>query len=343
MACPPSARELGPPGKKGVARSSGKLLFSLTIFLSAFLLFQVQLILGKYILPWFGGTPAVWTTCLLFFELLLLGGYAYAHLLSGNLSSRVQAQGHITLLAASVLLLVLTAFLWPSPITPGPSWKPEGPENPVWRVTGLLLAGIGGPFFLLSTTGPLLQRWYAFSEAFHTYRLYALSNLGSLFGLLAYPFLFEPYLRLQTQARLWTAGYILFALGYASCAVVASRAKAAARDPLPNPSSEAPGAVRPFALWILLPGAASAMLLGATNWICQEVAAVPFLWVLPLSLYLLTFVICFENQRWNRRSVFHTLYFASAAWACVVFFRHGAFDSMVEIGSNLLVLRNINK
>jgi hypothetical protein len=338
MACTLSAKELGPPGGTGVARSSGRLLFALAIFLSAFLLFQVQLILGKYILPWFGGTPAVWTTCLLFFQLLLLGGYAYAHLLSRSLSSRVQARVHITLLAASVFLLVLTAFLWPSPITPGPSWKPEGPENPVGRITGLLLAGVGAPFLLLSTTGPLLQRWYAFSEASHTYRLYAVSNLGSLFGLLAYPFLFEPYLRLQTQARLWTAGYILFALGCAGCAVVASRTQPVATDSIRNASSEAPGAVRPFALWILLPGAASAMLLAATNWICQEVASVPFLWVLPLSLYLLTFVICFENERWNRRGVLHTLYFASAAWACAVFIRRGAFGSMVEIGSYLLVL-----
>ena len=156
------------------------ILYALTIFLSAFLLFQVQPLIGKYILPWFGGTPAVWTTCMLFFQVVLLAGYAYAHATGRALSSRKQATLHLMLLVVSLALL---------PIIPsGAFWKPEGPEHPVFRILLLLLATIGAPYFLVSTTGPLLQDW--FSRTNHgrsPYRLYALSNVGSLLALATYP------------------------------------------------------------------------------------------------------------------------------------------------------------
>ncbi len=173
--------------------------FILAIFLSAYLLFQVEPIIARYILPWFGGTPAIWTTCMLFFQVFLLGGYAYAHALASYLSVRRQVMLH---------LLFLTGSLWFLPIIPDESWKWEGPEDPMWRIVALLSVTIGIPFLLISASGPLLQSW--FSRAHPTrspYRLYALSNVGSLLGLLSYPFLIEPELGLDTQTWFWSWGY----------------------------------------------------------------------------------------------------------------------------------------
>ena len=134
--------------------------FGITIFLSAFLLFWVQLLLGKYILPWFGGAAAVWTTCMLFFQVLLLGGYAYAHLLGSRLKPRAQALLHCAVVLSSLLLFGCLAVAWNSPITPGSSWKPNGADHPVMQIVMLLSVSVGLPFFVLSTTGPLLQSWY---------------------------------------------------------------------------------------------------------------------------------------------------------------------------------------
>src|SRR5689334_13968528 len=167
-------------------------LYALTIFLSAFLLFQVQPIIAKMVLPWFGGTSAVWTTCMLFFQLVLLAGYAYAHWLNGRHGGRIQASVHTALLAVSLAAL---------PIIPKPAWKPAGDENPSWLLLGLLAATVGLPYFLLSTTSPLLQAWFARSRKGATpYRLFALSNLASMLALLSYPPLVEPNLSTHTQA-----------------------------------------------------------------------------------------------------------------------------------------------
>src|ERR1700716_3133565 len=192
-------------------------LYSLTIFLSAFLLFQVQLIIGKYILPWFGGSPSVWNTCLLVFQVLFLGGYAYAHFLSKHLSARTQKWVHLALLGLSLTVLAVLAREWRSPITPGPNWKATFSVHPVGQVIRLLLASVGLPFLLLSTTGPLLQVWFSRTQERSPYRLYALSNVGSLLGLLSYPFLLER-LRLQSQAWMWSFCYVLFLIVYGVCA-----------------------------------------------------------------------------------------------------------------------------
>lgn len=287
-------------------RTRELVLYAATIFLSAFLLFQVQLIIAKFILPWFGGTPAVWTTCMLVFQLLLLGGYAYAHLLQKRLD---QGRLHAGLLLASVVVLALLAFWWKTPILPGPSWKPQHVDHPVWRILTLLLASIGLPFLVLSTTGPLLQRWFAHGGK-SPYRLYAVSNLGSLLGLLAYPFLVEPELTLPAQAWVWTAGYLFFAAGVFACAG-ARKAPPEPVDPASPPASSpaaAPISLPRALAWLLLPGCASALLLAVTNLICQEVAVIPFLWVVPLCIYLASFVICFDNPRWYRREIFHPLF-----------------------------------
>src|ERR1044071_5884786 len=178
------------------------ILYALTIFTSAFLLFLVQPIMAKQILPWFGGSAAVWTTCLVFFQFLLLFGYAYADWTTRKLSARRQALLHVVLLALSLATL---------PIIPDASWKPAGGEDPTGRILGLLAATIGLPYFLLSTTGPLLQAWYARRfKGSMPYRLYALSNAGSMFALISYPILFEPAFGTHRQAILWSSCYAVF-------------------------------------------------------------------------------------------------------------------------------------
>ena len=281
------------------------LLFAATIFLSAFLLFQVEPLLGKYILPWYGGTPAVWTTCLLFFQVVLLAGYAYAHVLRRKAAAPRQGRAHTVVLFASVAVLLAMTFAWPSPITPGATWKPAPDQAPVAHILLLLTAAIGLPYLILASTGPLLQHWYArlWPDA-SPYRLYAVSNLGSLLGLLTYPFLFEPLLTIRGQARLWALGYLVFVGGCGWCADLASRAP----DETPRKEAAAPALrTREVVLWFLLAACGSLMLLATTNLMIQDVASVPFLWILPLGLYLLSFILCFAGRAWYQRWLWHPL------------------------------------
>jgi len=214
-----TANNPSPSYRKPVSLRTTAVVFAATSFLSALLLFQVQLIISKYILPWYGGTAAVWTTSLLVFQLLLLGGYIYSHWATERLSPSSQSRLHLTLLFAALLLVAVTSWLWPSAITPGPSWKPLGSDHPAWGVTKILLVATGIPFLVLSTTAPLLQRWFAAQGGeSKTYRLYAVSNLGSLLGLLSFPFLLEPTLRMTTQGRLWASLFAAFVAGCAWCA-----------------------------------------------------------------------------------------------------------------------------
>jgi predicted methyltransferase len=274
-----------------------RLLFATTVFVSAFLLFQIQPLISKAILPWFGGTPGVWTTCMLFFQMLLSGGYAYSHLLTARLPTRWQAVLHLTLLVVSL------AFL---NIQPSIAWKPVGAESPALRITLLLLSTVGLPYFILSTTGPLLLRWFSLIEpASSPYRLYALSNAGSLAALLSYPILFEPLMRISVQANSWSVGFCVFAALCSACVVRLWRIPPDPREQTEpaehlnrNSSSVSVGT---YAVWFLLAMIASTMLLAETNEVCQDVAVIPFLWVIPLSLYLLSFILCFESDRWYRR------------------------------------------
>jgi len=191
-----------------------------SIFLGAFLLFAVQLLLGKYFLPWFGGTPAMWTTCMFFFQSLLLAGYAYAHALANWFTPRTQSYLHSALLFSSLLVLAFLAVVWGTPITPNVSWRPQSSDHPVWSLTVLLAISAGLPYFVLSSTGPLIQSWFTRTHPGRTpYRLYSLSNLGSLLALLSYPFLVEPWFSLRTQARLWSVGFFAFAVVCAYCAL----------------------------------------------------------------------------------------------------------------------------
>jgi hypothetical protein len=270
------------------------LLFAITVFTSAFLLFQVQPLLAKFILPWFGGTPAVWTMCMLVFQLLLFGGYAYAHLLSSLKSVSRQACIHATLLAVAVFSL---------PIIPDVAWKPMGDETPSLRITLLLLATVGMPYFLLSATGPLLQQWFSRAcTGVSPYRLYALSNIGSLLALVSYPFLFEPMFSSTMQAGLWSALFVVFAL---SCLLCGWTTAIRSQSDLPTDTvtdSRQEETAPSYARWFILAMLPSVMLLATTNEVCMDIAVVPFLWIIPLTLYLLSFILTFESDRfYNRR------------------------------------------
>jgi spermidine synthase len=320
-ASPSSAPHSSGPRKNGLFSYNNRI--AVTIFIGAFLLFQVQLLVGKYLLPWFGGTPSVWTACLLFFEVLLLGGYAYSHFVAMRLPIGRQRNLHAGFLTVSVLTLIALAFVWPSPITPGAAWKPQPDGNPTLLILRFLLASVGLPFFLLSSTGPLLQHWFARrNPGVSPYRLYSLSNLGSLLGLLCYPFLLEPLLRLRTQAWLWSCCYLLFV---ALCVSVAPWEAAVAPVIVPErlaaEDSAAPPTHSRQMLWVALAACGSAMLLAVTNVVCQEVAVSPFLWVFPLCLYLITFILCFEYPGFYRRGPFHALFFLTAAGSCALLLR----------------------
>ena len=269
-------------------------LFAATIALSALLLFLVQPIVAKQILPWFGGSAGVWSVCLVFFQSTLLMGYAYAHLLVRNLRSQHQFRLHAALLAASVALL---------PIVPNPALKPNGGQDAAVAILVLLLVTIGLPYFLLSSTGPLLQAWIAHRFASRSvYRMFALSNVGSLLGLIAFPFVVEPLLSSRAQALAWSLGYGLFVVGCAwaawQCRNGLTRASAGA-DPSPGPAqglSQEPALSGSASIWLGLSALGVILLLSTTNQLLQNVASAPFLWVLPLALYLLSFVVVFEGR-----------------------------------------------
>jgi hypothetical protein len=326
------ARDLGysaggvtqPPPSKLAA-----LLFAVTIGVGAFLLFQVQFILGKQILPWFGGVPAVWTTCMLFFQLFLLLGYGYAHLLGSSRRPARQRVIHLVALALAVALLVARVTQWPTPITPSSEWKPGSADNPIVAILGLLVFTIGLPYLVLSATGPLLQNW--FGRCFpgrSPYRLYALSNLGSLLGLLSYPFLLEPELAIVGQGWVWSIGFLVFALCCAGCAVLVGRTA-----PLSDTGDTTAGASPPptagrRALWFVLAMVASVLLLATTSQISLEVAVIPFLWMLPLSLYLLSFILTFEYERSYRRDL----------WLLLLMLGASGSAAMIRIGIGVPML-----
>ncbi|HSB16078.1 MAG TPA: fused MFS/spermidine synthase [Bryobacteraceae bacterium] len=275
-------------------------LYALTVFLSAFLLFQVQPMIAKMILPWFGGSSTVWSTCMLFFQTALLLGYLYAHGLRRWLGARTQAVCHGVLLAGSLAVL---------PVIPATWWRNGWEGNPSWKILGLLAATVGLPYFLLSATSPLLQWWYARTHAGAVpYRLFALSNLASLAALLSYPVLVEPNLSTRRQAIVWSVAYACFAILCGVAGWLSARRKAegpasgeAAGESAPKPS------VWDRLFWVALAFCASTLLLAMTNQLTHDVAAVPFLWILPLSAYLLTFVLCFEAPRIYWRPGFYAL------------------------------------
>jgi hypothetical protein len=271
------------------------LLFSFTIFASAFLLFLVQPLIARIILPWFGGTAAVWTTCLMFFQTTLLAGYLYAHASVKFLTARRQAILHATLLILSLLAL---------PILPGARWRPGSGEQPVLHILAVLAVAVGVPYILLSTTGPILQAWFARGNpGVSPYRLYSLSNAGSLLALLSYPVVIEPALRLGAQAFAWSAAYGLFVIVCCTLALVVARQSKSVVMETAVPLAPAPPWSR-HVLWSALAFCPSALLSAFTSQLTQNIAPIPLLWILPLSAYLLSFILTFESERWYSRRVF---------------------------------------
>ena len=289
-------------------------LFSATLFVNAALLFAVQPMFSKMVLPLFGGTPSVWNTCMLFFQTALLCGYLYAHVTTRWLDVRKQSVLQLVLFALTFLTL---------PVAVASGWRPSGSDTPVWWLTALLAVSLGAPFFMLSTGAPLLQRWFSESghpAATNPYFLYAASNLGSMVALLAYPVVIEPRLRLVQQSHLWTAGYVVLAVLIAVCAFVVRRSmvgstltvSGAAGPVLADATVADMGAFNSMAAapvapadrltvwrrarWVLLSFVPSSMLLAVTTYLATDVASIPLLWIVPLAIYLLTFVIVFARN-----------------------------------------------
>jgi hypothetical protein len=298
----PSITASEKPFEAGVPASL-RLLFSAAVFLGAFLLFLMEPLIAKMILPWFGGTAAVWATCLVFFQSALLVGYWIADLLTRRLDAARVPMLFSFMLALSLLFL---------PIAPQTFWRTHAGIDPGLRILGLLTFSIGLPFTLLSTTSPLVQTWYARRAPSHSpYHLYALSNLASLLALLSFPFVIEPRWSSHQQSVIWSVGYAVFVVvcGAAACMSAGSRAAvrsgASPREeknaglksgPYQNQEGGAPG-WREKALWMGLAACGSAMLLAVTNHLAENVAPIPLLWVIPLALYLLSFAIVFAKRK----------------------------------------------
>lgn len=307
-------------------------LFAVTMFTSSCLLFLIQPLLSKYILPWYGGTPAVWTACLLFYQVMLLLGYSYAHLASRWWKFRTQGIVHVALLVAS------TVFL---PVIPAAHWQPDGADGPVWRILAMLAATVGLPFVVLAGNAPLLQSWYIRVAAGRSpYILYAVSNVGSLLALLSYPFLVERLFSSDQQAWLWSAGYLLFLVLLIGCAWLVIRsagvvgangsalrsgkaseriarqshvksrgqsrnsfapAKDLSGEQSPGQTVTGPLTRRQSTLWLAWAAAGVTMMMAVSLQLCQNLVTVPFLWVLPLVVYLLSFIVTFSGERWYPR------------------------------------------
>ena len=286
-----------------VAHRFGLAIMASTIFLSAYLLFQVQPLISKIILPWFGGSPAVWTTSMLFFQSVLFGGYAYSHAATRFLSIQQQ-----TVLQSVLLIVAAFTSLY---LIPGESFKPTGAENPVWHILVLLVACVGLPYFCLATTGPLIQYWFiAAFPGRSPYRLYSLSNVGSFLALLSFPYVFEPLFELPRMGMFWTLGFWIFA-GLEIVAIYILIRGGIAK-PFNETQDNAGGKKMHPKLferfgWIFLPAVASLTLIAATDHVSHDVAPEPRIWVFTLCLYLLTFIICFDHPGWYRRGVISTL------------------------------------
>jgi len=276
-------------------------VFGATILTGAFLLFQVQPLLSRWILPWFGGGTEVWTTCMLFFQTILFAGYAYAHAVE-RMPAAVRTLVHLVLIVAGLAVL---------PLAPPDSWKPEGVGTPTWPILKLLAATAGLPCLLLASTGPLVQAWAARTDPERSpYRLYALSNFGSLAALVTYPFLVEPRLGLRMQSTVWTWTFGVYA-ALSTAGLMVIRKTQVAR------TAEGESGFRPG--WIALPAAASALLLATTNQLGQDIAVLPFLWVLPLTVYLISFIVVFDRPAWYRPE------YVAPATAALAFASAGAY------------------
>ncbi len=287
--------------------------FGVAIFLGAFLLFLVQPLVGKALLPWFGGTPAVWATCMVFFQSALLAGYALAHGLGSALDDRGQRRVFLALIGVALAAQVGLGATWSSPITPGAAWQPDPNGSPLVQILVLLAASTGLPYLALAATGPLLQGWFARAVPDASpYPLYALSNAGSLAALVAFPVLLEPYAGSSTQGWMWCGGFVVFALAVG----LASRAAAARPSPNAATATDAEGP-RPdlsrAVAWFALSLASSMLLCATTNHLGEEIVVAPFLWIAPLAIYLVTLIVAFTPSGYTRTAWMAQALFAGIA------------------------------
>ncbi len=265
-------------------------VYTITLLLSAFLLFFIQPMFGKMILPLLGGTPSVWNTAMLFFQVTLLAGYAYAHGTTRLLGIRAQAIIHALVVAVFTLVL---------PIAIPDGWIPPADKDPTFWQLGLMAVVVGGPFFALAGTAPMLQRWFSATDhpdAHNPYFLYAASNLGSMTALLAYPVVFEPLMTLQVQTGAWMAGYIALIGLIVLCAMLVWRH--IKDDDKAGKSSEVPEVITwgRRGMWLILAFTPSSLMLGVTTFITTDIASAPLLWIVPLAIYVGTFIIAFARK-----------------------------------------------
>ena len=276
-------------GRTAVADHAQLWLFTATMFVGAALLFWMQPLFTKMVLPLLGGSPSVWNTAMVFFQAALLAGYGYAHLLTRHLGSRSQCIAHFCVLGAAAIAL---------PIGIAEGWQPDPDATPSLWLLGLLVLSIGAPFFAVATTAPLIQRWFSRTGHPHAsdpYFLYAASNLGSVAVLLAFPFVIEPLVGTRGQALAWTLGFAVLAACIAGCgASVWGRPRRT--RPTVSERDAAPPGWRDRAVWLAYSAVPSSLLLGVTGHISTDIASAPLLWVVPLALYLLSFVNAFARR-----------------------------------------------
>lgn len=316
------------------------MLYLFIIFVGAFLLFQVQPLIAKLILPLFGGGAAIWTACLLFFQAFLLLGYLYSHYLTKINSIKKQASIH-------GLLLLLSLFLLPIGLGAGGSDVLDllgngsisngsiGNGSPMSGILLLLMISVGAPYFMLASTGPLVQRWLTYINVGKLpYKLYSLSNVGSLLALLSYPFIFEPLLTLEHQSDYWSIGYFIFVCAFLCfCLTMLKRQRFDSKNSTTNEvdSGEVGSGKFDVALWVFLSAVGVILLVSTTNAMTQNIPPVPFLWILPLCIYLLTFIISFHSPRWYVRWYWFVMFAISSFAAIFLFFIGSQFDIITQI------------
>ena len=300
-------------------------------FLGAFLLFQVQPLIGKAVLPWFGGAPGAWIVAMLFFQIALVGGYALVYLATKHLSPRTRTWSYVLIVGVATLFM---------PILPAEAWKHCFTDMPIWHMLLMLSASVGGPYLALAMTGPIVQEWHhRVSPAGSPYRLYALSNLGSLLGLVTYPFLVEPALELAQQATLWSSGYVLYTGLACFCAwkmpttlAAAEMMPAAARNTKSGKVTLGVTSERvTFATattWLLLAAGGSILLLATTNHLCEDVPSTPLMWIGPMIVYLLSFIVAFDKPGWYRRGMWGVATMALTPIACAAY---GSFGTTTTL------------
>ena len=304
--------------------------YFISVFISAFLIFQIQPIISKIILPWFGGGASVWTTCMLFFQFFLLVGYLYAYLLTKILRVKYQIVVHLVCLLFSLLLL-------PNSIADIQNTLISG--TPTWAVLKVLFFGLAFPYLILSANTPLLQHWFTSeSNGANPYRLYAVSNIGSFLALISYPVIIEPFMPLDWQIKLWASIYWLFVLvvGWIFFIVIKQNTKdrVTITDQLINPKV---GLFR-LSLWFMLSALGVILLVSTTNALTQNVPPVPFLWLAPLAIYLLTYVMAFSNLAIYVRKFWLPFYMLLSFVALLIYFIGGQFDIITQLLIYLLIL-----